>query len=212
MDRDPFKVMAPARGITVCYRSLQCPSTVTSYIQEYNIQAEFFVKSAAVDTGVVAEIFCESELLPEGRVPFTNRVEDECVHGCTLMRDTFKKQVQEEGAPNGTNIVHVMTKNWDTYKGFDKGAIVEQVFFATMNGDRAETKLRGNVLALLPRPDVERDAAIAHVALQNICKGGLFKFVNVGLQVCRGNGGSISEITIITMTTAMITATSIVAI
>ena len=140
MGKDPTANFDKQKMATVDYRGVKIPVAVEGFLQEWACHVEAFVKTAAVDTGVLKPLWCESELVPSPRPQYRIEVTAALVKDSALARKTCS-DLLETGAASADSIRNIFKQKQTLLRQMDRHFKIEEAFFQHMSGDSAEQNI-----------------------------------------------------------------------
>ena len=153
--RDPMEAQS-VRNVDVRYRGALIVAKVTSGLDEYCLKVDAFVRGGAVSAGTLPLLLCESSLVPAGAGALPKMTVDEAVLAKNRQARSTVEELLKNKTKSGISIQQAFEQHKYTLLQIDRSFRLEMSFFASVVGDGAESRLRDEVLSLLPKAGNEK--------------------------------------------------------
>ena len=178
---DAHAAMTPYT-VSTTYRGVQLELTVRSAIEEYLTCQACQLHGLGVDLGMLPEIACEGQLVPENRERPTIKVEAAILGANKRARETAIDLLRGLEEQSGIGVLSMFRKKHSIMYGLDKKWSIEFAFIESHVGEKGVTRLRSKILASLPTTEAPITLKESYARFEVMSKSTLLSFCGAGME------------------------------
>lgn len=187
LGRDPTETYKD-KVIQIEYRGVMVSNVpVATPVEEYRIVVETYVRSVAVDKGILDSIWCENDLCNNPPRPaVTFEIAADLVKCTKAARSTLKDFLSDTDATL-ENIKDILAQKVAFLVSTDPWCRIEIGFWDSFGGNLGIAKMEDAILKCLPIPGVYMSAASSLSELRKLGASMLLQFCGMAMQCVYNN-------------------------